>query len=53
MTKLYELYNPQDEDLQVKILRQQKYLEIIAKCDEQILRRVRMKEYETDSLGEI
>ena len=53
MTRLYELYNPEEEeDLQVKLLRQQKYIEILEKCDEQILRRVRMKEYETDSLGE-
>uniref|UniRef100_UPI0040487CDE hypothetical protein n=1 Tax=Mariniflexile sp. TaxID=1979402 RepID=UPI0040487CDE len=53
MTRLYELFNPeQEEDIRVKIERQQKYLEIIEKCDEQILRRVRMKEYETDNLGE-
>jgi len=53
MSQLYKLFNPeQEEDIQVKLDRQQKYLEIIAKCDEQILRRVRMKEYETDNLGE-
>lgn len=50
--KLYELYNPQDQEIDTKLFRQEKYFEMVKKCDEQILRRIRMKEYETDSLGE-
>ena len=50
---LYKLFNPQENVcLEVKLDRQQQYFEMSKKCDEQILRRIRMKEYETDSLGE-
>jgi len=50
---LYKLFNPQENVcLEVKLDRQQQYFKMAEKCDEQILRRIRMKEYETDSLGE-
>jgi len=51
---LYKLYVPQDENvcLETKLDRQLEYIQMTKKCDEQILRRIRMKEYETDSLGE-